>query len=100
MLTVTAEAAEALFAALQEANEPDSRAIRVISAPGNGRRESLRLEIDTMLPGDKRVDYDGRTILVAQPDVAAHLDNRTLGVERTAQGAVFRLRRTATPPSG
>ncbi len=94
MLTVTDVAARALLAAIADADEPDDRAIRVQAAAGADGPSSLRLAMDDVRPDDKKIEFEGRVILVAQPDVADLLEARTLSVEDTAAGAAFRLRPT------
>ncbi|MYD93655.1 MAG: hypothetical protein F4Y02_08180 [Chloroflexi bacterium] len=90
-LTVTREAALALHTALQEGNgSDDARAIRIALDTSN----RMRLSVSDIWEGDRKVVFDGRVILVAEPDVADALAGRTLAIQTTGGRSAFTLRPT------
>lgn len=91
-LTVTPEAALALHTALQEGNgaEDSSRAIRV----SLDTSDRMRLSVSDIWEGDRKVVFEGRVILIAEPDVAAQLAGRTLAVQTAGGRSAFTLRPT------
>ena len=91
-LTVTPEAALALHTALQEGNgsEDAARAIRISLDTAN----RMRLSVSDVWDGDRKVVFDGRIILVAEPEVADALAGRTLAIQTTGGRASFALRPT------
>lgn len=91
-LTVTPEAALALHTALQDGNgaEEPTRAIRISLDTAN----RMRLSISDVWEGDRKVVYDGRVILVAEPEVADALARRTLAIQTTGGRSAFTLRPT------
>ncbi len=100
MLTVTLLAAVALSAALEDADEPSTRSIRLHARKDDDGTISIRLAIDDIQDDDKPIEFNGRVILVAEPDVAELVGDRTLTVEETEGGASFRLRPTAADAAG
>ena len=94
MLTVTLLAAVALRAALDDADEPPTRSIRLHARKDEAGKISIRLAMDDIQEDDKPVEFNGRVILVAEPDVAGLVHDRTLTVEETEGGVSFRLRPT------
>ena len=95
-LTVTSEAALALHTALEDGNgsEEQTRAIR-ISLDTNSR---MRLSVSDVWQGDRKVVFDGRVILVAEPEVADALAGRTLAIQTTGGRSAFTLRPTRDAP--
>ncbi|MCY3895084.1 MAG: hypothetical protein OXG17_01295 [Chloroflexi bacterium] len=91
-LTVAPEAALALHTALQDGNGSDeaARAIRITLDTA----ERMRLSVSDIWEGDRRVVFDGRIILVAEPDVADALAGRTLAIQTTGGRSAFTLRPT------
>ncbi len=91
-LTLTPEAALALHTALQEGNGSDdaARAIRIALDSSN----RMRLSISDIWEGDRKVVFDGRVILVAEPEVADALAGRTLAIQTTGGRSAFTLRPT------
>ena len=96
MLTVTEQAALALLAALQDGEAPLDQSIRVFARREADGDVCLRLAVDDIQADDKKVEFQDRIVLVAQPEVADLLDGRVLSIEMTAGRASFRLR----PASG
>ncbi|MDE2868304.1 MAG: hypothetical protein OXR64_12355 [Chloroflexota bacterium] len=91
-LTVTPEAALALHTALQDANGSDeqTRAIRISLDTSN----RMRLSVSDIWKGDRKVVFDGRIILVAEPEVADALGGRTLAIQTAGGRSSFALRPT------
>ncbi|MCY3749746.1 MAG: hypothetical protein OXG64_10665 [Chloroflexi bacterium] len=91
-LTVTPEAALALHTALQDGNGSDdaARAIRISLDTSN----RMRLSVSDVWEGDRKVVFDGRVILVAEPEVADALAGRTLAVQTDGGRSSFTLRPT------
>ena len=88
---MTPEAALALHTALQDGNgEELSRAIRISLDTAN----RMRLSVSEVWEGDRKVLFDGRVILVAEPEVADALAGRTLAIQTAGGRASFALRPT------
>ena len=86
MLTVT-EAAKAHIAdLLQKAEAPDEASVRLVRSPAG-----IELAIDQEKPGDTSFEHDTSTVLVVGEDVAPLLDQATLDIEQSEQGARLRL---------
>ncbi|MCW5635334.1 MAG: hypothetical protein KIT17_18500 [Rubrivivax sp.] len=75
-MTMTKAAGEYLTHALERANAPEPSAVRILVRP-----DGLKTTIDEAHDGDQRFQHEGRTVLVLDPVVAAHLTNRTLDAE-------------------
>ena len=91
-LTVAPEAALALHTALQDGNgsEEQTRAIRISLDTSN----RMRLSVSDIWQGDRKVVFDGRIILVAEPEVADALAGRTLAIQTAGGRSEFTLRPT------
>lgn len=100
MLTVTPLAAVALSAALEDEDEPSTRSVRLHARRDEDGTISIRLAIDDVQEDDKPVEFNGRVILIAEPDVAELVGDRTLTVEEAEGEASFRLRPTAADAEG
>ncbi len=95
MLTVTLLAAVALRAALDDADEPPTRSIRLHARKDEAGKISIRLAMDDIQEDDKPVEFNGRVILVAE-DVAGLVHDRTLTVEETEGGVSCRMSGSCT----
>ena len=82
----------ALHTALQDANGSDeqSRVIRISLDTSN----RMRLSVSDIWEGDRKVVFDGRIILVAEPEVSDALAGRTLAIQTTGARSAFTLRPT------
>lgn len=89
---MTPEAALALHTALQEGNgaEGSNHAIRISLDTAN----RMRLSVSDVWEGDRKVVFDGRVILVAEPEVADALAGRTLAIQTAGGRSSFTLRPT------
>jgi len=89
---VTPEAALALHTALQDGNgaEAPTRVIRISLDAAN----RMRLSLSDVWEGDRKVVFDDRVILVAEPEVADALAGRTLAIQTAAGRSTFTLRPT------
>ena len=54
----------------------------------------MRLSVSDVWEGDRKVVFDGRVILVAEPEVADALAGRTLAVQTDGGRSSFTLRPT------
>lgn len=70
------------------ADHPDHVAARIVR---RGRRMKLRRS--RQRAGDEVFAHDGRTVLLLDEEIAAHLKNRTLDVRDTEDGPRLRFRR-------
>ena len=96
-MTVTPQAALALHTALQEGNWNDNldRAIRISLDTSN----RMRLSVSEVWQGDRKVLFDGRVVLVAEPEVADALAGRTLAIQTAGGRSSFALRPTPAADS-
>lgn len=88
MLTVAPEAALALHAALADDIESSEHSIRI--SLDTERR--MHMAMGDIRADDKKVVFEGRIILVAEPDVAAALEGQTLSISASAARPSFVLR--------
>ncbi len=86
MLAVTQTARERLSEIL--APHPDDVAARIVRRKGR-----MKLRRSTQRPGDELFDHEGRTVLLLDEDVSAHLEHRTLDVRDSEDGPRLKLRR-------
>ena len=86
MLAVTQTACERLSEML--ALHPDDTAARIIRRKGR-----MKLRRSNQQPGDEVFEHEGRTVLLLDEAVAAHLEHRTLDVRNTADGPRLKFRR-------
>jgi len=87
MLTVTTTACTRLTQILD--GRPDHVAARIVRRKGR-----LKLKSSKKRPGDEVFEHEGRTVLLLDESIAAHLKNRTLDTRNTKDGAKLRFRRT------
>ncbi|HEX7009559.1 MAG TPA: hypothetical protein VF184_06225 [Phycisphaeraceae bacterium] len=86
MLTLTETARAHLARLLNEAGAPEDAAARFVAGP-----QGLTLYLDNLRPGDETFEYEGRTVLVLDEQVADILSERTLDVEETEEGPTLTL---------
>jgi hypothetical protein len=86
MLVVTQTACERLSEML--APHPDDVAIRIVRRKGR-----MKLRRSTQKHGDEVFGHEGRTVLLLDEDVSAHLEHRTLDVRDSEDGPRLKLRR-------
>lgn len=86
MLTVTDNAGKHMANLLENANAPDEASLRFVV---DG--DSLGLTIDQPQDGDQTFEHDGRTVLLLDEKVGQLLDERTLDVQDTDDGARLSL---------
>ncbi|TVQ60474.1 MAG: hypothetical protein EA379_08080 [Phycisphaerales bacterium] len=86
MLTVTERACEKFASLINENGLPENVAIRLVV-----HGEGLAVAPDEERPGDKTFDHDGRTVLLIEPAIAEHLDERTLDIDDSEQGDQLRI---------
>ncbi len=81
-----------MLTALHDGNgaEEPTRAIRISLDTAN----RMRLSLSDVWEGDRKVVFDGRLILVAEPEVADALAGRTLAIQTTGGSSAFTLRPT------
>ena len=82
MLTLTDSAGDHLIGLLEKANAPDDAAVRLVISD-NG----LAMRADRPQPDDVTFEHNGKTVLIAQREVADALDGRTLDTTETPDGA-------------
>ena len=82
---------------MQEGNWNDNldRAIRISLDTSN----RMRLSVSEVWQGDRKVLFDGRVILVAEPEVADALAGRTLAIQTAGGRSSFALRPTSAADS-
>ena len=88
MLTVAPEAALALHAALAGDSESGEHTIRI--SLDTERR--MHMAMGDVRNDDKKVVFEGRIILVAEPDVASTLEGQTLSIRASGARSSFVLR--------
>lgn len=86
-----------MHTALQDGNgsEKPDRAIRISLDTAN----RMRLSISDVWVGDRKVLFDGRILLLAEPEVADALGGRTLAIQTVGGRTSFTLRPTRTAVS-
>ncbi len=97
MLVVTHQAALALQAAIEADESPEPRVIRAHAFRNPAGELDVRLEPDDLAEDDKKVIFEDRVILAADPVGADVLSGHTLTVEEHDGRARFALRKTAQP---
>ena len=80
MINVTDEAKQELIRIFKDSVDWPGACLRLMDR-GNGK---LGLGVDIAEPNDNVVQYDGLTVLIVAPDLAANLKQVTLDVECTA----------------
>lgn len=86
MLTLTESAGAHLSQMLTEAEAPDDVAVR-IAIDSN----QLVMQLTKYSEDDASLEHDGRTVVVMDPMVSQVLDENTLDVEQTDDGAAFKI---------
>ena len=84
MFVLTDAAREHLRSLLDQAEAPQGADARVVH-----EEEGLTLSIDQPREDDERFEYEGRTVLLLDPQVAEALDGQTLDVEQGEDGPVM-----------
>ena len=90
MLTVAPEAALTLHAALADEIGSGEHAIRI----SLDTKRRMHMAMGNVRADDKKVVFEGRIILVAEPDVASDLVGQTLSIRSSGEGSSFVLRPT------
>ena len=88
MLVVTPEAALALHAALADDSESREHSIRI----SLDTERHMHMAMGEIRDDDKKVVFEGRIILVAEPDVASALEGQTLSIRASGARSSFVLR--------
>lgn len=82
MLDVTERARQELKRILSENIDMPQARLRIMDR-GQGK---LGLGVDIEAPGDRVVKYEGLTVLIVEPGLAANLKGVTLDVDDTSDG--------------
>jgi hypothetical protein len=86
MTTITQAAARHLDAELDAARAEEGIAVRL-----ERRADLWTMRLDREAPGDKVLDYRGRTVLLVDPSVAEELADTTVDTSQTSTGVRFIL---------
>jgi Fe-S cluster assembly iron-binding protein IscA len=83
MIGVTERAKSELKAILDKNVDNPQACLRLRS----NEEGHLGLGIDIEMPGDKTVEYQGSTLLVAEEKLASSLNNKAIDIEDTGEGS-------------
>jgi Fe-S cluster assembly iron-binding protein IscA len=82
MITITERAKQELSKLLAEKVDWPGARLRLIDR-GQGK---LGLGVDIEAPGDRIVEYEGRKVLIVEPELAKSVQGVTLDVDDTPEG--------------
>jgi Fe-S cluster assembly iron-binding protein IscA len=82
MITITERAKQELSKPLAEKVDWPGARLRLIDR-GQGK---LGLGVDIEAPGDRIVEYEGRKVLIVEPELAKSVQGVTLDVDDTPEG--------------
>jgi Fe-S cluster assembly iron-binding protein IscA len=92
MLTVTDKAAQFMREKLDQKEEGLPEALRIVQT-----EDGFQLTLDNAKDGDHVIEQEGQNILLVDSAVGEALEEATLDLQESAQGASLVL--TAVPPS-
>ena len=87
MIAVTDLARKELKKMLKANSEDPNLALRLMAQEGE-----LGFVLDTEMPGDMIIEYEGSKVLLCEEGLASHLSNISIDLEDTAEGPILTLR--------
>lgn len=93
MVTVTAQAAEELKAAIQSETTDPEVGIRLVPSPTRPNR--LEMVLDKVREGDQVVESEEVKVLIISPELAPALEEMVIEYQQTHLGGMFTISKPA-----